>query len=732
MQPRYPKPSACDGCELAQRGIGFAPPDGPASARLHFMAEALGPEEAIGGRPLIGAAGGVHTRILYRAGIERDHTRAFNVIQCMPPGLWFDEKAPWFYGALTHCAVHRQPALDAIPDNAVLVTLGATALRTALQLHAVKGVNVKDWHGTVNRDPTNRYWVVPTFHPSHLQRGAMSLLEVVTSDLRLADRVATHGFVRSPSTLVVDPSVDWFGAWVSDHLQRLAADPDRTWLALDTEFPEKIAGSGDESEVDAAAASGSPITRYNVANDAVTGISVPATRPYAREIERLLVGVGQQDGVVWYWNKYADLDHLIDAGHTILGSAHMDLMWLCHYLQSDIPRGLGFWAPFASDFGPWKHWSEVESRFGEYAAADAIQTSRIAAWAVNAATEAGLMEVFLRDWHERDLYVLRPSREIGVPMNRTALEAFHQDLQVKQARVLAQITEVGAQGTLRPKAGYAKRPKGAVVDGIEQPPIPPKSILGGKSSGKRKSEAKADYVAENITLVERVVPRVTILCTICGKMGVGPKHGHKSGTAGRGRVAPPSDQTVHVQHQPDQPSPRTEAGDHAGDAPAPRHLRRESRQHTRWFWQLPFNPSSWQQILGYIGAHGHEAGTHRKTKKPTTGAASLKKLAAQTGDPLYQLLLDGRAVEKVDSTYALGSLSRLDADDRLHPEITPKPSTLRDSSSGPNLQNVIADKSKTPGLASGFRVCVEARDGIPPDTTEAEIAAWRQRWGHVI
>jgi hypothetical protein len=195
------------------------------------------------------------------------------------------------------------------------------------------------------------------------------------------------------------------------------------------------------------------------------------------------------------------------------------------------------------------------------------------------------------------------------------------------------------------------------------------------------------------------------VCSVCHTAGVGPKHQclrrQRSGHAGS-----------------------------SGDAGPARPLQTiEARPVTRWFWSLPFNPSSWQQILAYIEGQGHEPGTHRKTKKPTTDAASLRKLVVETGDPLYQHLLDGRAVEKVDSTYAVGSLTRLDADDRLHPEITPKPATLRDASQDPNLQNVIADKSSKPGLASGFRTCVEARDGIPPDTSAEEVAGWQARWG---
>ena len=46
----------------------------------------------------------------------------------------------------------------------------------------------------------------------------------------------------------------------------------------------------------------------------------------------------------------------------------------------------------------------------------------------------------------------------------------------------------------------------------------------------------------------------------------------------------------------------------------------------------------------------------------------------------------------------------------------------------PNLQNVVADKAGPEGLASGFRRCVESRDGIPANRTAAEIEQWQNRW----
>jgi DNA polymerase len=682
MQPKFQKPDACRGCDLALRGTGFVPPDGPASARLVFMAEAAGPEEVIVGRGLVGAAGGVHTRVLHRAGINRELTRTTNAIWCLPPGMWFDEKAPWYFPALSHCAVHRSRALADVPDNGVVVALGGVALRTVLNLHGTPGVRVDEFHHTVNRDPTDRFWVVPTFHPSHLQRGAMSLLEVVSDAYRLSDRIATHGFTRSAVSLVVDPSREFVERWVDSHLARVAADPDGTHLSLDTEFEKKAT---DESTTDQAATAASALTRINLANDQTTGLSYPYAGEYRALTERLLAGMARLGGICWLWFKYADWEHLRRAGHTLDGIVAYDGAVAWHYLQSDLPMGLGFVAPLASDMGPWKHWSEDKARFGQYAAADAVQNWRTCLWVFKALLAAGQWTVFEQDWHARDEYVLRPSHAMGVPINRTALEAFHQDLQHKYAHVLSEIKTIGAQGVLKPKAGYAKKPT------REQPP---QSILGGRSK-KTPDDAKATYIAENVTLVEREVIQAVRVCRTCGARAVGKKH---------------------------------RCGKKFGGAPVV--LALEDQRVLRWWWAVPFNPSSWQQVLSYIEGKGHQPGVSRKTRQPTTDAASLKKLAAETGDPLYQLLLDGRAIEKVDSNYAVGTLSRLDEDDRIHPEITPRTSTLRDSSIGPNLQNVIADKSGPAGLASGFRTCIVSRDGIPALGGAIPLyEAWLDRWG---
>jgi len=750
QNPKYSKPASCEGCSLFTAGLGFAPPSGPLGARLTAIGEALGYEEAIAGEPFYGSAGGVLSRIFHRAGIDRQHVRIGNVISCRPPND-FLAGAPWEQHAIAMCRQYLQPLLDSVPENGVVMPLGATALDAILGLAGVPGVAVKDFHGTVTRSADNRYWIVPSYHPSHLQRGAMNLLDVVTQDVRLAHRISQSGFTRSAAQLVVDPLPEWFGHWVDDHLQRARADPDGTHLSLDTEFEEKL--GADEADV---VRTRTPITRVNGANDSLTGWTVPYRHGYLGHVERLLAGLAEIGGWVWLWNKYVDWDLLQTAGHTLNGIQAIDGMWVWHYLQSDLPRGLGFVAPMASDFGAWKHWGKDKAKEGTYAAADGLQNWRTCMWLLKDAIKYGLWDVFMRDWHERDQYVLRPATEMGVPINRVELQAFHEELQRKLGSVLARMKETAAQGVLKPKLGYTKAPvmkctecvgtgelsQDSFADDYEGeytcticggsgrvPQIaPPASILGKPKKGG--GEAKMAYMLEGVKLVDRSIEVEVRCCTTCGAEDVGAKHrcpAPKAPKRSRKRSAP--DAAVASELGSGVPDvDRTATGaEHHRPLPA---LRMERRTRTRYFWQLPFNPDAPAQILAYLAQQGIDAPIDKKKGRATTNKKAMEALKKEhADDPFFQLEMDWKAVQKVDSTYAVGTLARLDTDDRVHPEITPKPSTLRDACAAPNFQNVVADKAGPDGLASGFRRCVESRDTVPAVITPAEFAGWQAKWG---
>lgn len=689
MIPRFAKPTTCQDCALHTLGIGFAPPAGPSHARLALVGESLGYQEAMHGEPFIGAAGGMLDRLLRRAQISRPHVRIANSISCRPPEDWLDG-APWQHSALTHCRPHLTDAL-ASPTLDVVVALGTTPMKQILNLWGVEGAVMQNFHGTIHRSPDDRYWVIPTFHPSFLQRGATNLFDVAVRDLRTAARILERGVTRRPFTLHQDPPFAWFERWAADAIARLRQSG-FAWLATDIETPDK-SGGRDENELTSEDTS-TKILRINFATHGEEGITVPYDGPFIPIIHQLL------NAGFWLalWNKSYDESRLRFNGVSFRTPAGEDVtlidgMWAAHYLHSDLPLGLGFWAPFYSDYGAWKHLGKQKGCEAEYAAVDGLQTYRVVPEGIVADLQReNRWDSFWRHSHLREQYVLRPAYQAGIPVSEPKLDAFHDKLQTVAAERLQLISESGLANTFYPKLGYAKPPKDTTK--------PPVGISGAKHRAKG-DHAKADYLDSAITLISREIPIPHTYCSNCGEL---TKLEHKDclpATPDSGPLSLPPLVTEH-------------------------------HRQLRWFWQLPFNPDANQQILNFIKASGETPGKAKKTKKETANKDTLRNLAKKTGNPVYLYLLDYKAIKKVDSTYALGLKKRIwRSDGRIHPEITQRPSMFRDSCVNPNIQNIIADKdTKGPGsLAAGLRYCVIADPGyrfieVDYAGTEAVDTGW--------
>lgn len=645
--PLLAKPAGCRGCPLEHRGTGYAPASGPVGGTLLLVGEALGDDEARIGAPFVGRAGGMLNRVLGKLGVPREQLRIDNCVRCQPPGNWLDG-APWEVGALVHCKQYLGTTLK--EGYKSVVTLGGSSTKSLLQLPK-KGFKINDWHGCPTRDPTNQFWVTPTFHPSFLLRGNQKLMGAVMFDLRRALQVANEGqWVGQPAQLMVDPGPWWFDAWVEKYLAALAGGQE-VWLAVDIETVDKLAGA-DEGELDDTY---SNIVRINFAFHADQGVTVPWEEAYKGGVRKLLAA----PGVKCFWNATYDVPRLRAAG-MVVAEPVLDFMWAWHVLQSDLPRGLGFVAPFFSRYGAWKHLSG--SNPGDYAAIDAVQTIRVAHGVAAKLQEQGQWDVFRRHVYELDTRVLHPATEVGLKVHLGRLEKFTAKLKELLAERLAQIQALVPESCqeLHPKDGWTRKP----ADGV---------IVTYK-----RGEAKlvVGYRAEEI--LEQVEDLPTQVCLACGAVGVARTHRCKD------------------------------------KALVPR-VTLEVRPVPRYYVREPFNPSSPPQVLSYLQAKGHKAGKAKKSKSgnPSVDKTTLEKLSRSTKDPFYQALLDYRALDKVKGTYAEGTAKRVDHQGRLHSTYTHRPSTLRLSSINPNLTNVVADRAEK--ISAGFRECIVAGDEAPGD-----------------
>lgn len=136
-----------------------------------------------------------------------------------------------------------------------------------------------------------------------------------------------------------------------------------------------------------------------------------------------------------------------------------------------------------------------------------------------------------------------------------------------------------------------------------------------------------------------------------------------------------------------------------------------------WFTRLPFNPKSTQQMQEYIKFRGYRMPTRFKDGKATTGMKELEKLGRQTGDRLFGLVMDLRAVAKMGDAYA-GKINPAtgrpeggwvpQSDGRLRATFTFGPATWQLAAKSPN---VLTTPKRRPGLAKRFRECLEAPPG---------------------
>jgi len=636
---------------LEHSGHGFSHARGPDTAPIAFMGEAPGPEELKAGVPFVGPAGSMHARLLRMIGKDQDHYKLFNTVSCCPPYMEL-AGTPYERQAIDQCR-YREAVL-ANPAHTVVVTLGAVATRTMLGLG--KGASIEDLHGTVHR--VGERWVVPTYHPSHLQRGAHNLTGVVLFDLQRAEEVAASGWAADPASLVEDPPLDWFTAWVDMVVENWQRQPGSFWLSCDIETPDK-AGGKSEGELTPDDLS-YVIERVNWSCNPDEGVTVPYVGGYIAQCDRLL----RLNPTLLLWNEDYDLRRLANAGHPIPDVTY-DGMEMWHLLQSDLPRGLGFVAPFYSRFGAWKHLARVNPSY--YAAVDALQNQRACYGIAADLQKLGQWDTFLRHVYQLRKYALRPAEQIGIRIDEPELDRFIADMTSKARAAMQAIQPLVPEEVcpLVPEAGLKKAPTGPYTKATDL-----------KRDGTKKKQPGDELKLELFAaakLIQKLVLREITVCASCGKTEIAKTHRCED------RALQPK-------------------------------IELQVATVERWFWQEPYNPDSRDQLLAYVKLRGHQPGRAKKTGNESVDRKTLERLWSQTRDPVYKHQIDLRAVQKVRGTYGIGMKRRL-REGRVHGRFTFKPSTQRLSSVDPNLQNVVGDKGDSNTLAHGFRQCVVARPG---------------------
>ena len=149
---------ACRRCPLYRTRTHHVLGEGHPRAKLMFVGEAPGREEDLQGRPFIGAAGQLLTKMIEAIGLKRQDVYICNVLKDRPPG----NRTP-LPEEVEACLPFLQEQI-AIVRPKVICVLGAVAAKALLGPH----VAITKIRGTILG--YDGILLVPTFHPAYLLR----------------------------------------------------------------------------------------------------------------------------------------------------------------------------------------------------------------------------------------------------------------------------------------------------------------------------------------------------------------------------------------------------------------------------------------------------------------------------------------------------------------------------------------------------------------------------------
>ncbi len=172
----YEKIHNCQNCPLGATRKNFVFGTGNPQADIMLIGEAPGADEDEQGKPFVGRAGQLLTKIIESIGLSRDDVFICNILKCRPP----ENRAP-FPSEIDECEPYLIKQIELIQPKFILA-LGLTAIDTLLKkknkMSEIRGI-VQNYHGIK---------MVVTYHPAALLRNP-NWKKLVWDDVRQLRRL---------------------------------------------------------------------------------------------------------------------------------------------------------------------------------------------------------------------------------------------------------------------------------------------------------------------------------------------------------------------------------------------------------------------------------------------------------------------------------------------------------------------------------------------------------------
>jgi DNA polymerase len=168
--------AACTKCKLCEGRTRTVPGEGPGDARLMVVGEGPGRVEDETGRPFVGPAGELLTKILAAIDLPRAQVYICNIVKCRPP----ENRQPQ-YDEIAACLPYLYRQIE-IVKPAVILAMGNTAAQSLLATKQSLGAlrnRLHRFRGTP---------VIVTYHPAALLRNP-NWKRPTWDDVRIARRL---------------------------------------------------------------------------------------------------------------------------------------------------------------------------------------------------------------------------------------------------------------------------------------------------------------------------------------------------------------------------------------------------------------------------------------------------------------------------------------------------------------------------------------------------------------
>ena len=166
----------CTRCRLCETRKSIVFGEGSSKARLVFVGEGPGRDEDIQGRPFVGRAGQLLTKIIRAMKLERKDVYICNVVKCRPPENRNPEP-----DEVASCEPFLTKQIESINPE-IIVSLGSVATGLMLKL---KNFKMGQLRGTFHQYGNSKLMI--TYHPAALLRNP-SLKKPVWEDMKLVMR----------------------------------------------------------------------------------------------------------------------------------------------------------------------------------------------------------------------------------------------------------------------------------------------------------------------------------------------------------------------------------------------------------------------------------------------------------------------------------------------------------------------------------------------------------------